>query len=316
MSSTPDPRVSPRFVGIRSFARFGLHDGPLDDVDVAIIGLPFDTSVVYRPGARFAPAAIRDASVLLRSFSYDGELDVFGSLNIVDRGDAPVIPGQAMRSLEIIEQAVTEIVSNDVMPVGLGGDHLVTLAELRAVAAKHGPVGLLQVDAHTDTDDSYFGDRYTHGSSFVRAVEEGIVDSERLVQVGLRGSLFEANDYDLSRRLGFDTITASEVDHIGVDATAERVRERLGEGPVFITFDIDGLDPSCAPGTGMPEIGGLSYREAQRLLRSLHTVDLVGCDLVEVLPAYDPTEITAIAAANIVFEMLCIKAARSKERRS
>jgi agmatinase len=306
---------SPRFSGIRTFARLP-QTRDLAEVDVAVVGIPFDTGVTYRVGARFGPAAVRDMSVMTRPYNPSLDVDVYDVLSVVDYGDLPVVPGYIEDSYARISEGLAPILAAGVVPIGIGGDHSITLAELRAVARQFGPVGFLQLDSHADTWDEYFGRRYNHGTPFRRAVEEGLLDTSRAIQVGMRGSLYGPEDLRQSRDLGFELLTTDDVRERGIPATLEAIRRRLGGGPVFLTFDIDFLDPAYAPGTGTPEIGGFSSREAQELVRGLVGVQLVAMDLVEVLPAYDPSGITALTGANIIFEMLSVLAVNRREATS
>ncbi|GBD17141.1 Guanidinobutyrase [bacterium HR26] len=297
--------VSPRFSGIRTFARLP-HVRDLDGVDVAVIGVPFDTGVTYRIGARFGPAAVREMSAMLRAYNPALDVNVYDVLSVVDYGDLPVVPGYIEDSYARIEEGLLPVLEAGVIPICIGGDHSISLAELRAVAKKYGPVGFVQFDSHTDTWDEYFGRKYTHGTPFRRAVEEGLIDTARAIQVGMRGSLYGPEDYDQSRALGFEVWPTDDVRRAGIPAVIEAIRRRLGDGPVFLSFDIDFVDPSFAPGTGTPEIGGFTSREAQEFVRGLAGVNLVAMDLVEVLPAHDPAGITALIAANVIFEALSV----------
>ena len=297
--------VSPRFSGIRTFARLP-HVRDLDEVDVAVIGVPFDTGVTYRIGARFGPAAVREMSAMLRAYNPALDVNVYDVLSVVDYGDLPVVPGYIEDSYARIEEGLSPVLEAGVIPICIGGDHSISLAELRAVAKKYGPVGFVQFDSHTDTWDEYFGRKYTHGTPFRRAVEEGLIDTARAIQVGMRGSLYGPEDYDQSRALGFEVWPTDDVRREGIPAVIEAIRRRLGDRPVFLSFDIDFVDPSFAPGTGTPEIGGFTSREAQEFVRGLAGVNLVAMDLVEVLPAHDPAGITALIAANVIFEALSV----------
>lgn len=297
--------VSPRFSGIRTFARLP-HVRDLDEVDVAVIGVPFDTGVTYRIGARFGPAAVREMSAMLRAYNPALGVNVYDVLSVVDYGDLPVVPGYIEDSYARIEEGLSPVLEAGVIPICIGGDHSISLAELRAVVKKYGPVGFVQFDSHTDTWDEYFGRKYTHGTPFRRAVEEGLIETTRAIQVGMRGSLYGPEDYDQSRALGFEVWPTDDVRRAGIPAVIEAIRRRLGDGPVFLSFDIDFVDPSFAPGTGTPEIGGFTSREAQEFVRGLAGVNLVAMDLVEVLPAHDPAGITALIAANVVFEALSV----------
>jgi agmatinase len=287
----------------------------LDEVDVAIVGIPFDTAVTYRVGARFGPAAVREMSAMLRNFNPSLDVDVYAQLSVVDYGDVSVVPGYIEDSYARITDRLAPVLDAGVIPIGIGGDHSITLAELRAVAARHGPVGFLQFDSHGDTWDEYFGRKYNHGTPFRRAVEEGLIDTERAIQVGLRGSLYGPGDLDQSRELGFAVRTADDVRREGIPATLDVIRGRLGDGPVFLTFDIDFIDPSFAPGTGTPEVGGFTSREAQEFLRGLLGLQLVAMDLVEVLPAHDPAGMTALIGANVIFEALSVLAVNRRDGR-
>jgi len=302
---------SPRFSGIRTFARLP-HVRELAEVDVAIIGVPFDTAVTFRAGARFGPAAVREMSAMLRAYNPALGVNVYDVLSVVDYGDLPVVPGYIEDSFARIEDGLSPILKAGVIPVCIGGDHAISLAELRAVAKTYGPVGFVQFDSHTDTWDAYFGHKYMHGTPFRRAVEEGLIDTEHAIQVGMRGSLYGPEDYDQARALGFEVWPTDDVRRAGIPAVIETVRRRLGEKPVFLSFDIDFVDPSFAPGTGTPEIGGFSSREAQEFVRGLAGANLVAMDLVEVLPAYDPAGVTALIAANIIFEALSVIALRRR----
>lgn len=303
-----DARQMPRFAGVRTFMR-APHTTDLTGVDAAVYGIPFDTATTYRTGTRFGPEGIRSASALLRPYNPALEVNVVETLSIVDYGDLPVSPGDTQRTYGQIEEALAPLVDAGVFPLGLGGDHSVTLAELRVLARKHGPLALLQLDAHGDTWDEYFGQRYFHGTTFLRAVEEKLIDPAASVQAGLRGSLFEDGDLASARELGFAVIPCDQLRTLGPGGYASLVRERIGTRPVFISFDVDVLDPAFAPGTGTPEVGGLSTAEALALLRALRGINLVGADVVEVSPPYDgPGQQTSLAAANVAYELLSLRA--------
>jgi agmatinase len=234
---------------------------------------------------------------------------VVDALSIVDYGDVPVSPGDTQRTYGQVEEALAPLLEADVFPLALGGDHSVTLAELRVLARKHGPLALVQLDAHGDTWDEYFGQRYFHGTTFLRAVEEKLIDPAASVQAGLRGSLFEDGDLESARQLGFAVLTCDQLRALAPDSYASLVRERVGSRPVFVTFDVDVLDPAFAPGTGTPEVGGLSTAEALAFLGALRGINLVGADVVEVSPPYDgPGQQTALAAANVAYELLSLRA--------
>jgi agmatinase len=285
------------------------HVTDLRGVDVAVYGIPFDTATAYRTGPRFGPEAIRSASALIRPYHPVHDVDVVGALSIVDYGDAPVSPGDTERTYAQIEEALAPIVDAGVFPAALGGDHSITLPELRTLARKHGPLALVQLDAHADTWDEYFGQRYFHGTTFKRAAEEGLLEPSASVQAGMRGSVYAAGDLVDARELGFTVLTSDELRALSPPEYAERVRAEVGERPVFVSFDVDFLDPAFAPGTGTPEIAGFSTAEAVALLRALRGINLVGCDVVEVSPPYDgPGQQTALAAANVLFELLALRA--------
>jgi agmatinase len=304
-----DAQVSPRFAGIKTFMRLP-HVTTLDGVDVAAVGIPFDTGTSFRPGPRFGPEAIRAASVLLRPFHPAFGIELFERLSVVDYGDVSVAPGDTPGSLQRIEADLAALVDEGVTTLAMGGDHTITLAELRALARRHGPLSLVHLDAHADTWDEYFGMKEFHGTTFRRAAEEELVDAAASVQAGVRGSLYAAGDYDLSRELGFALVTSEELRALGADAYGRLVRERVGDRPVFVSFDVDFLDPSCAPGTGTPEVAGFTTAEAVAFLRALRGVRIVGADVVEVSPTYDgPGQITALAAANVLWELLALRAA-------
>ena len=291
-----DSLKSPRFTGIPTFARLPLIR-ELEDVDLAVIGVPFDTGVSFRAGGRFGPNAIRSASVLIRGHNPVLEVHPFRVLSCVDHGDVTVIPGYIERSYEAIEREVEPVVRAGVIPLLLGGDHSVTLPHLRATRAI-GPVAVIMFDSHTDAWDSFFGEPYNHGTWMRRAIEEGLVDVAHSIEVGLRGSVYAPEDWDvLTRELGLDYLPTHELLRIGVDATVERIRERVGDRPAFISFDIDMVDPGFAPGTGTPEAGGPSSFEALEIVRGLRGIDFVGFDVVEVIPAYDPAGQTATLAS-------------------
>jgi agmatinase len=304
-----DASRAPRYTGIRTFARCPHVPDGLDGVDVAVLGIPFDTATSMRAGARFGPAGIRDASLLLRPWHPVHAVDVFGELSVVDAGDVEVTPGNALRSTQQIADRLEPLVRAGVVPLTLGGDHSVVLGELRAHAAVHGPLGVVLLDAHADTWDAYYGERYFHGTPFRRALEEGLVDPHRSLLAGMRGSLYTAADLDEPRGWGFEIVSCDELRTWTPEEYAARVRERLGDGPAFLSFDIDAVDPAFAPATGTPEVCGLLPHEAIGFLRSLRGVRFSGFDVVEVSPPYDTAaQTTALLAANVAYEMLALAA--------
>ncbi len=305
---------TPRFSGVRTFMRLpNMQD--LQNSDVAIVGAPFDTGASFRVGARFGPEGIRSASHLLRPYNPSQDISIFEHLSVVDYGDVPVVPGFIEESYERITAGLEEIHRAGVVPIVLGGDHSIALPELRAAAAVHGPLALVQFDSHADTWDAYFGKKYNHGTVFRRAVEEGLLVAEHSIQVGMRGSLYDSGDLQVSRELGFDLVTTDAVRKLGVGETIARIRERVGDTKVYVSFDVDFVDPAFAPGTGTPEVGGFSSREAQEFVRGLAGTRIVGCDVVEVYPQYDgPGQVTALLAANIAFEFLSQIASASRRK--
>jgi agmatinase len=298
----------PRFAGPATFARLPTLE-EVGRCDVAVVGIPFDSGVTYRPGARFGPGAIRQGSRLLRA--YDPSLDVepFFLQQVVDAGDVACTPFQIEEALAQIQAAASELLRPQEERgarhlIALGGDHTVALPMLRAVRERFGPVALVHFDAHLDTWGSYFGAAYTHGTPFRRAVEEGLLARDRSVHVGLRGPVFSRDDLPRDSDLGFRQIDTIAVAEQGVSEVATQIRERVGDAPLYISVDIDVLDPAHAPGTGTPEAAGLTTRELLGLLRKLAGLPIVSADVVEVAPAYDHAEITAIAAAHVVYELL------------
>jgi agmatinase len=306
-----DSFATPRFSGVRTFMRLpSVQD--LENSDVAIVGAPFDTGATFRAGARFGPEGIRSASHLLRRYNPSLDVIIFDHLSVIDYGDVPVVPGYVEESYRRIAEGLEPIHRAGVVPIVLGGDHSIALPELRAAAAVHGPLALVQFDSHPDTWDAYFGQKHTHGTPFRRAVEEGLLRPERSIQVGMRGSIYEAGDWEDAREIGFDLVPTDAIRKLGIEETIARIRERVGDARVYVSFDVDFVDPAFAPGTGTPEIGGFTSREAQEFVRGLAGLDLIGCDVVEVYPAYDPAQITALLAANVAHEFLSLVALRRK----
>jgi agmatinase len=300
-----DSMQSPRFTGPSTFARLPFVR-TVEDVDVAIVGVPFDTGVTYRVGGRFGPNAVRAASVMLRPYNANLDVKPFDILSCVDFGDVSIVPGYTERSYEAIEKAVAPIVEAGVVPLLIGGDHACTLPHLRATRSR-GPVAVIDFDSHTDAWDSYFGEKYNHGTWMRRAIEEGLVDTKHSIEIGLRGPIYERGDWTgLRTELGLEYLTTEDVLARGPAATAAAILDRVGDRPAFVSFDIDVVDPAFAPGTGTPEPGGLSAHDALAIVRALRGVRLVGADVVEVIPAYDPAGQTAFLAANLAYELLSL----------
>jgi agmatinase len=298
-----DATVVPRFAGPATFARLPRID-EVSDVDVAVVGVPFDAGVSYRPGARFGPAHVRESSRLLRPYNPAADVEPFATQQVVDAGDIAVNPFDLEVAIGQIEAGARDLLERAGRLVTIGGDHTIALPLLRAVAAKHGPVAVVHFDAHLDTWDTYFGAAYTHGTPFRRASEEGLVDRSGCLHVGTRGPLYARQDLVDDRDLGFAIVPSVEIDDLGARGVLERIKARVGERPVYLSVDIDVLDPAFAPGTGTPEAGGMTSRELLAVLRGFADLNLVGADLVEVSPVYDHAEITGIAASHVAYEML------------
>ena len=307
-SGNPQPlggNQMPRFGGIATFMRLPGMQAPAD-LDVAVVGVPFDIGTSNRPGARFGPRGIRAESVLLRPYNMATRAAPFDSLRIDDCGDVAINPYNVLDSVARIEAHFDALLTDGLITVSMGGDHTIVLPILRAMARKHGPIGLVHVDAHTDINDTMFGERIAHGTPFRRAMEEGLLDASRVVQIGVRGTGYAADDFDWSREQGFRVVQAEECWHKSLTPLMEEVRAQVAGGPVYLTFDIDGLDPSAAPGTGTPEVGGLTVIQGLEIIRGCRGLPIVGCDLVEVAPIYDASGNTSLVAANLLYEMLCI----------
>ncbi len=299
------------YSGIASFGRVPIASDPTG-FDVSIVGIPYDGSVSYRSGTRFGPRAIREQSLLLWGYNNAQKVSPFKILRIADLGDIDVVPPDIRATHLEIERVATRIVSAGSLMVSMGGDHSIALPLLRAHAKKHGPVAVIHFDAHPDTWDSeYPGQPYSHGTPFRRALEESLIDPAAYFQIGIRGPTNGPEDYADALRLGAKMITMDEFRRVGIEAVIAQILSRIGNRPAYVTLDIDAVDPAFAPGTGTPEVGGLSSYEMLQLVRGLHGLNLIGFDLVEVSPPYDPTSITSILAANLVFEFLSLVALRS-----
>ena len=295
---------SPRFAQPATFMRLPHMDDPRG-LDVAIVGVPYDGGTSYRPGARLAPREIRAQSSLIRSYSYFQKVAPFDRLNVADVGDIDAPPVSIEKAYDAIEAGIGAIAGAGARPIIVGGDHSITLPALRALAKRHGALALVQFDSHIDTWDEYFGGKYFHGTPFRRAIEEGVIDGRRFIQVGIRGPMYGEDDFDFHREHGITVVDIDQVKTRGIAAVVADIR-RTVTGPAYMTFDIDGVDPAFAPGTGTPEVGGLTSHEAQQLVRGLAGLDLVGGDVVEVAPPFDgPGQITSLLAANLLFEFLC-----------
>ena len=298
----------PRYAGEATFARLP-RLAEVARADVAVLGVPFDSGVSYRPGARFGPGHIRESSRLLRPYNPALQASPFATQQVADAGDLAVNPFSIDEAIAAVERAARGLLEQAGRLLTLGGDHTIALPLLRAMAAAHGPVSVVHFDAHLDTWDTYFGAAYTHGTPFRRASEEGLLDRSGCLHVGVRGSLYTDADLTQDSELGFQHIPAPDVEELGVPGMVERIRDRVGGRPVYVSVDIDVLDPAHAPGTGTPEAGGLTSRELLATLRSFAALDLVGADIVEVAPAYDHAQITGIAAAHVGYELLSALAA-------
>ena len=305
------PQQQPKFAGIKTYLRLP-HLQATQGIDFAVVGVPWDGATSYRTGQRLGPDAIRKVSVTLRPYNLALDVGIFEHCSGVDYGDLAVVPGYIEDTYDKIEAELCPLVEAGVIPVAMGGDHSVTLPELRAIAETHGPVALIHLDSHTDTNDQYFGRPYYHGSMFRRAVEENIVLPANSIQIGMRGSVYSKNAYDESTSLGFKVVTMSALREMGLQRLIKIIKGRVGQNKVFVTFDIDVVDPAFAPGTGTPEVGGFTSSEAVDLIRGLKGLDFAGFDVVEVLPDYDVAEITALLAANIIYEFLSLIALNKK----
>ena len=295
----------PRFGGIATMMRLP-HVPNAKDLDVAFVGVPFDIGTSNRSGARFGPRQIRSESCLIRPYNMATRAAPFDSLQVADIGDIAINTFNIDKSMAIIESAYDDILAQNCKPLTMGGDHTIALPILRSIAKKYGPVGIVHVDAHADINDTMFGERIAHGTPFRRAIEEKLVDPKRMVQIGLRATGYAADDFDWPREQGVRVVPAEDCWYKSLKPLMSEVREQLGVGPVYITFDIDGLDPAYAAGTGTPEIGGLTIHQGLEIIRGCRGLEVVGGDLVEVAPAYDTTGNTALTAANLLFEMLCV----------
>lgn len=298
-----DATIVPRYGGAPTFARLPRWD-EVEHADVVVLGVPFDTGVSYRPGARFGPSHIRESSRLLRPYNPAQDVKPFAVQQVVDGGDIAVNPFDIAEALATVQSHAAKVLAEGAKLLTLGGDHTIALPLLRAMAEKHGPLAVVHFDAHLDTWDSYFGADYTHGTPFRRASEEGLLDRDACMHIGIRGPLYTANDLVEDGDLGFQIVHATEIDTLGVAGVIERMLARVGDRPVYVSIDIDVLDPAFAPGTGTPEAGGFTSRELLAIIRAFSSTNLVGADIVEVAPAYDHAQVTGIAAAHVAYELI------------
>lgn len=303
--------TSPRFCNLGTFMRLPRAES-LEGLDFAIVGIPFDTASSFRTGARFGPSGIRNISAMMKPNNVILQINILDELKGGDYGDVNIVPGYILPSYKRIEEEITKILDADVTPIALGGDHSITLPELRAIAKKHGSVALVHFDSHADINDEVFGEKYNHGTPFRRAIEEGLIDPAHSIQVGMRGSLYDADEHQKAAELGLKLIPAHKVREMGFDELIKQIKERVGNTKAFFTVDIDFVDPAYAPGTGTPEVAGFTSHETLTLVRALKDLNFVGFDIVEVAPPYDSGEITSYLAANIVFEFLSMLALKKK----
>ena len=308
MTDRPQPlggNEMPRFAGPGTMMRLPSRSNA-EGLDACFVGVPLDIGTSNRPGTRYGPREIRTESALIRPYHMATRAAPFDSLSVADIGDVPINPFDLPASVDIIASAYADILAHDCIPLTLGGDHTILLPILRAMHAKHGAVGLIQVDAHTDINDRMFGVEIAHGTPIRRAVEEGLIDPSRTAQIGVRGTGYTPDDFDWSREQGIRVVQTEECWHQSLTPLMSEIRAQMGQGPVYVSFDIDSLDPAFAPGTGTPEIGGLTVIQGMEVLRGCWGLDIVGGDLVEVSPPYDTSGNTALVGANLLFEMLCV----------
>ena len=295
----------PRFGGPGTMLRLPAATDAAE-LEVCFVGIPLDIGTSNRSGARHGPRQIRNESALIRPYNMATGAAPFDSLQVADLGDVPINTFNLKKSIAIIEKYYNGIMQSDCIPLTLGGDHSIVLPLLRAIGKKHGPVGLIHVDAHADINDKMFGEKITHGTWLRRSLQEGLLTSSKVIQIGLRGSGYSANDFDWSRQQGFRLVTAAECWYKSLQPLMNEVKKQIGDSPVYLSFDIDGIDPAFAPGTGTPETGGLTSVQALEIVRGCRQLNIVGTDLVEVSPPYDQSGNTALLAANLLFEMLCV----------
>ncbi|MEI3336498.1 MAG: agmatinase [Clostridium sp.] len=308
----PSASTSPRFCNMGTFMRLPRAE-EAKDLDVAILGVPFDTGSSFRTGSRFGPNGIRKISAMIKPNNVIMGVNIMDTLKAADLGDVPIIPGYIRESYEAIEKSVSEVLKDNATPLVLGGDHAITLGELRAISKKYGKVSLIHFDSHLDLNESVFGQPYNHGTPFRRALEEGLIDPSTSIQIGMRGSLYDPDDFKIAADLGFKVIPGYELHKMSAEELGKIIKERVGDTKVFLTFDIDFVDPAYAPGTGTPEVGGFTSYETLTYIQQLKDINFVGFDIVEVAPEYDCSEITAYMAANIGFEFMSILAYQKRK---
>lgn len=295
----------PRFGGGATMMRLPAQD-TAQGLDACFVGIPMDIGTSNRTGARHGPRAIRAESCMLRPFNMATGAAPFANMQVADIGDVAINTFDLKKTIGIITDAYDEILRHDTVPITLGGDHSLTYPVLRAIARKHGPVALIHVDAHADTNDEMFGEKITHGTPFRRAVEDGLLQNDKVFQIGLRGTGYAPDDFDWGRQQGFTVVPAEECWHKSLTPLMQEIRARIGDAPTYLTYDIDSLDPAYAPGTGTVEMGGLTNIQALEIVRGCAGLNLVGADLVEVSPQYDVSGCTALIGANLAYEMLCV----------
>jgi len=298
-----DASQVPRFAGIATFARLPRIED-VDRADIAVVGVPFDTGVSYRPGARFGPAHVRESSRLLRPYNPATDTSPFASVQVADAGDIACNPFIIDEAIAAVQSGASALLDTGAKLMTIGGDHTIALPLLREIAKRHGPVAVVHFDAHLDTWDTYFGVETTHGTPFRRASEEGLLDLTSCLHVGIRGPLYSSADIDEDTKLGFQIVSSRDVQLKGLDWALEAIVQRVGDRPVYVSVDIDVLDPAHAPGTGTPEAGGLTSRELLEMLRLFGSMNLVSADVVEVAPAYDHAQLTGVAAAHVAYELI------------
>ena len=306
-----DAMEYPRFEGIRTFMRLP-HTTNLNNVDFLVAGIPFDTGATFRVGARFGPSGIRENSLLLRPYNPAQDIEVFKYCSGIDYGDIPIVPGYLPESHKLIEQETASLIQPNIVPIFMGGDHSISLPVLRSIKKKYGPVGLIHFDAHSDLWHGYYDNKDTHGTPFRRAIEENLIDPSISCQIGLRGPLYDKNDFSMSKDAGLLSITGPELHSMGIQKALSLVKNRIGNKKAYLTFDIDFIDPAFAPGTGTPEAGGFTGYDAISFVRGLKEINFIGFDMVEVMPPYDPAHVTSLLAANIIYEFISLIAIQKK----